>query len=236
MSLLNWLQRKESNKDLVLAEEAAPPALAQKPSVRRATRARRRELLFSVIADAMNTMDMASPSYKFKVLTLDSEGCQHLVMMDMARELMGDVGRLEEIEHRVIQKVKQKHDFSVAAIYFRANESLILPVQALPPHRHRPRNAAPPPAPPSEEVASTAFPPTSLSVPSTLRPLEKSKSLLQSLKLSGGGLAASWRNRRAESTKVASPKSERNFADTKVEEDTHAASHAPNPTQSSAGK
>lgn len=232
MALLNWLLKRESNKESVLTEDA-PPARGNKPATRREIRAGRRNLLFSVITDAMNMIGLEASSYKFKVLTLDGEGHQHLVMMDMARELMRDTGRLEEIEYQVIQQAKQKHNLVVTSMYFRVNESLVSRIKTPPPRPRTARSPARPTRPlrplrPNTAVddsASTAFPPTAVALPhQSVMPsnessaVGKGRSLLQTLKISSGSLAASWRNRRAESKK-----GERNFATTRVEEEHHAA-------------
>ena len=234
MALLNWLLKRESHKESALTEDAPPPAHGNKPATRREIRAGRRELLFTVIAEVMNAMGMESSSYKFKVLTLDGEGNQHLVMVDMARELMRDIGRLEEIEYQVIQQVKQRHNFVVTAMYFRVNESLVSRIKAQLPRPRTARSPARPAARPlrplrpntgSDESASTAFPPTAVALPhQSVMPSNESssvgrgKSLLQSLRISSSSLAASWRRRRAEAKK-----DNRNFATTTVEENYHAA-------------
>ena len=235
MALLKWLLKKESNKESVLSEDAPPPAQGNKPSTRREIRAGRRELLFAVISEVMNGMGMESGSYKFKVLTLDGEGHQHLVMMDMARDLMRDIGRLEEIEYQVIQQVKHKHDLTVTTVYFRVNDGLISRPKPVPPRPRVPRSntvrQTTRPLRPlrpntvADDSASTAFPPTAVALPhQSVMPsnesssVGKGKSLLQSLKISSGSLAASWRKRRAEAKK-----GDRNFATTRVEDSIHAA-------------
>ena len=232
MALLNWLLKRESNKESVLTEDA-PPAQDKKPTTRREIRAGRRNLLFSVITEVMNTLGLEASSYKFKALTLDGDGHQHLVMMDMARELMHDTGRLEEIEYQVIQQAKHKHHLVVTSVYFRVNESLVSRIKNPP---TRPRNTRSPARPTrslhpfrtsigADESASTAFPPTAVALPhqsimpsNEPRSSGKGRSLPQSVKLSSGSLAANWRKRRADAKK-----GERNFATTRVEENPHAA-------------
>ena len=69
-----------------------------------------RELLYTVVREAMNKMGVLSSSYKFKVLSLDSRGRQYLVMMDVQRLQTGEVGRLAEIETLIAQTAKARHD------------------------------------------------------------------------------------------------------------------------------
>ena len=54
------------------------------PRNRKNERMERRELLYSVVRDAMVKAAVLSASYKFKVLSLDQRGRQFLVMMDIA--------------------------------------------------------------------------------------------------------------------------------------------------------
>ena len=63
----------------------------------------RRELLYTVVRDAMVRAGVLSASYKFKVLSLDQRGRQFLVMMDLAREYGGETARLSEIEALIAQ-------------------------------------------------------------------------------------------------------------------------------------
>ncbi|MCE1249747.1 MAG: hypothetical protein LWW82_03365, partial [Comamonadaceae bacterium] len=106
----------------------------------------------------------------FKVLSLDQQGRQFLIMIDLAREYGGDTARLSEIEALVAQTAKARFDILVTAVYWRINEHVAVgqpprsagagstPVAAphLMPRAQRPARppAAPlvPPAPPPEPV------------------------------------------------------------------------------------
>ncbi len=63
-----------------------------------------------------------SSTYKFKVLSLDSRGRQYLIMMDLARQYVGETARLAEIEGLIAQHAKTRHDILVTAVYWRINE------------------------------------------------------------------------------------------------------------------
>lgn len=91
-------------------------------SKRKAERAARRELLYSVVREAMVRAGVLSASYKFKVLSLDSDGRQYLIMIDLAREAAGDPGHLAEIEALIVQSAKSRHEILVTAVYWRRNE------------------------------------------------------------------------------------------------------------------
>jgi hypothetical protein len=82
----------------------------------------RRELLYTVVRDAMVRAGVLSASYKFKVLSLDQRGRQFLVMMDLAREYGGETVRLSEIEALIAQTAKARYDILVTAVYWRIND------------------------------------------------------------------------------------------------------------------
>lgn len=89
---------------------------------RKHERLERRELLYTVVRDAMTRAGVLSASYKFKVLSLDSRGRQYLIMMDLARKDAGAPERLAEIEGVIAQNAKTRHDILVTAVYWRLHE------------------------------------------------------------------------------------------------------------------
>lgn len=152
--------------------DALPPEHAAN---RKNERMERRELLYTVVRDAMVRAGVLSASYKFKVLSLDQRGRQFLVMMDLAREYGGETVRLSEIEALIAQTAKTRYDILVTAVYWRINDHVAvgipqkgvaplgasLPVQgaaaAAPVVRRRPPlAAAPAPAAPVRPAAPVA--------------------------------------------------------------------------------
>ena len=105
MSLFSWFTRK-SKPQAPAAAVAAPgahgkplpssPSAPSQDQVRRSERTERRELLYTAVRDAMVRAGVLSAGYKFKVLSLDQRGSQFLVMMDLAPEYGGDMGRLRQ--------------------------------------------------------------------------------------------------------------------------------------------
>lgn len=89
---------------------------------RKSERLERRELLYTVVRDALTRAGVLSASYKFKVLSLDSRGRQYLIMMDLARKDAGAPERLAEIEGVIAQNAKAQHDILVTAVYWRLHE------------------------------------------------------------------------------------------------------------------
>ena len=143
MSLFSWFSRKTAPPKsrngaepygLLNADATVPlsPGRQGKPLIaalppdhaanRKNERMERRELLYTVVRDAMVRAGVLSASYKFKVLSLDQRGRQFLVMMDLAREYGGETARLSEIEALIAQTAKSRYDIVVTAVYWRIND------------------------------------------------------------------------------------------------------------------
>ena len=146
--------------------EAPPPDHAAN---RKNERMERRELLYSVVRDAMVKAAVLSASYKFKVLSLDQRGRQFLVMMDIAREYGGDTTRLSEIEALIAQTAKARYDIAVNAVYWRLNDHVAvgMPQKAPVPRPQAAPAAAAASGTPAPRAAATLPPP----MRSPLRPL-----------------------------------------------------------------
>lgn len=99
-----------------------PNSVPGSPANRKHERLERRELLYAVVRESMTRAGLLSTSYKFKVLSLDSRGRQYLIMMDMARQNVGDPQRLADMEGHIAKVAKSRHDILVTAVYWRVNE------------------------------------------------------------------------------------------------------------------
>jgi len=172
------LQTGRQGKPLV---EPQPPEHAAN---RKNERMERRELLYTVVRDAMVRAGVLSASYKFKVLSLDQRGRQFLVMMDLAREYGGETVRLSEIEALIAQTAKTRYDILVTAVYWRINDHVAvgipqkgvapqgaaLPLQAVSTAVRRPPAAAattPAPLAPSPAPLASARPAATAPAPLT---------------------------------------------------------------------
>lgn len=140
MALINdWFSRKTAGKAAPEAGMAATPTGSAdreaKPGSRKTQRLAQRELLYGVIREAMVRAGVLSSSYKFKVLSLDAQGRQYLVMMDLGRDVEGHTGRLADVETQMARSALARHDILVTAVYWRANEPMASSVlhQAAPP-------------------------------------------------------------------------------------------------------
>ncbi|CAN7634929.1 hypothetical protein LJR129_004889 [Acidovorax sp. LjRoot129] len=209
MSLFSWFSRKpappkprpmaEQPSGLLNADATVPlaPGRPGRPMAdalppehaanRKNERMERRELLYTVVRDAMVRAGVLSASYKFKVLSLDQRGRQFLVMMDLAREYGGETVRLSEIEALIAQTAKTRYDILVTAVYWRINDHVAVGIpqkgvapqgaslQGTPPLARRPLPAAAAPAPVATPVAAPVRPAAPVPVaaapaPAALRP------------------------------------------------------------------
>jgi hypothetical protein len=177
MSLFSWFFRKPQAKAPAarprpaappLRAEAAPlagarnskPLLEPQPTPeqlagRKNERMERRELLYTVVRDAMVRAGVLSAGYKFKVLSLDQRGAQFLVMMDLVPEYGSDTARLSEIEAMIAQAARTRFDILVTAVYWRVNDQAAGSRRGAgpPPPPPPPRPAPPPPPPPPPRIA-----------------------------------------------------------------------------------
>jgi hypothetical protein len=131
MSLMSWFfpsgkrnayATAQAGSQQTPARESDSPASAS--ARRKAERAARRELLYTVVREAMVRAGVLSASYKFKVLSLDTEGRQFLIMMDLSESAGGDPGSLSEIEALIAQSAKARHNLLVTAVYWRVNDGV----------------------------------------------------------------------------------------------------------------
>lgn len=185
MSLFSWFSRKPTPpkprqaaepSGLLNADATVPLAIGRqgKPLVdalppehaanRKNERMERRELLYTVVRDAMVRAGVLSASYKFKVLSLDQRGRQFLVMMDLAREYGGETVRLSEIEALIAQTAKTRYDILVTAVYWRINDHVAV--------GNPQRGVAPQPVvqPPVRRPVPAAAAPVARTVPSSSAP------------------------------------------------------------------
>lgn len=92
---------------------------------RKEKRHARREQLYTVIRESMTRAGMLSASYKFKVLSLDQNGNQFLVMMDVASQLGTNAQKLSQTEAVLMQTAKAGYGIVVTAVYWRVDPKTI---------------------------------------------------------------------------------------------------------------
>jgi hypothetical protein len=140
MSFLNWFGKKGSIPESAQSEPSdigqsdatvpvdrflsATPVVERSPAstLSKNERLERRELLYAVVRESMTAAGVLSSTYKFKVLSLDSNTSQYLIMMDLPREHLADPGHFAEIEGAIARSAKDRYDILVTAVYWRVND------------------------------------------------------------------------------------------------------------------
>jgi hypothetical protein len=124
MSLLNWFSRKPKS-------DAAPSRLPDATALRDA-RIDRRERLYAIVRTALVQAGVQTSSFKFKVLALDDQGQQFLVMVDIALPWGGDAGWRSRIEAQVVQMAHTQHGLVITSVYWRNNATLVAAAPSVP--------------------------------------------------------------------------------------------------------
>ena len=122
MSLLSWLFPPKSQPAGATATGAAAQAAAAESA--KGERTQRREHLYLAVRDAMVRSGVLSSGYKFKVLSLDPDGRQFLVMIDIAPSYGADTARQAEMEALLTQTARTRFHVEVAAVYWRVSPAL----------------------------------------------------------------------------------------------------------------
>lgn len=143
MSFLNWFSRKPQAD-----ADAAPSHLPDSTALRDA-RIDRRERLYAVVRTALVQAGVQTASFKFKVLALDDQGEQFLVMVDVATPWGGDAGWRTRIELQIVQTAQTQHGLVITSVYWRTNEALAAAATSVP------ATLSSPDAGPSDRVSLT---------------------------------------------------------------------------------
>lgn len=126
MSLLNWLSRKPKT-DVDVAAVRMPDSAALRDA-----RIDRRERLYAVVRTSLVQAGVQTTSFKFKVLALDDQGLQFLVMVDIAPPWGGDAGWRSRIEAQVVQTAQTQHGLVITSVYWRNNAALVAAAPSVP--------------------------------------------------------------------------------------------------------
>lgn len=131
----NWFSKKRpaadglaSDSELFDQGQAAKSAAAgsRNAAGRKSMRLEQRELLYAVMRETMARLGVITPNYKYKVLSLDPQGRQYLVMMDVKQDVQSQARLMSQIESQLTQEAKAKHDILITGIYWRFNDNKAL--------------------------------------------------------------------------------------------------------------
>lgn len=121
---MNWLLAKKSavggKGSFTRARQRFSQTTLPLISPRRGRRILRRDQLFSIVRESLIRAGVLSTSYEFKVLTLDANGDNFLVLIDLAlpAQSMPDEYLLE-IERWIQQSAKTRHTLGIRSVYWR---------------------------------------------------------------------------------------------------------------------
>ncbi len=104
---------------------------------RKSDRAYQREQLHKVVREAMISSGVLSAHYKFKVLSVDQEGTQFLVMIDLSADIHPETHDLVLMEAAIVQRARSQRKMQVMAVYWRmAEQAAVTQPGKPPPARH----------------------------------------------------------------------------------------------------
>lgn len=100
------------------------PSRKVSPDRKRESRSRviQRELLYTVVREALVDVGLLSSQFKFKVLTLEQDGLQFVVMVDLSDQLNRDMIDLGGMEASIVQRAASHHKLRVKAVYWRITD------------------------------------------------------------------------------------------------------------------
>ncbi|HOE41433.1 MAG TPA: hypothetical protein PLB25_07360 [Rhodoferax sp.] len=135
------------------AQPGLAPAAHQSLAELKQQRQLRRDNLYSVVREVMLRSEVLASNYKFKVLSLDTQGRQFLIMVDLADEKGLPPSQLTNIEQLLGSTALQRHNLLVRSVYWRQTEIQPAPVVAAPRAASRPVSASAPTAAPENAPA-----------------------------------------------------------------------------------
>ena len=82
----------------------------------------RREHLYNVVRDVMLRSEVLASHYKFKVLSLDTQGRQFLIMIDLMGMQALRPDQVVALENLMAKTAAQRHELTVKAVYWRQSD------------------------------------------------------------------------------------------------------------------
>jgi len=130
VSIFKWLFSKPAAQPKpvtpaprqVVPQKTPAPAGSAVGAELKQLRQDRRDHLYSVVRDVMLRSEVLASHYKFKVLSLDTQGRQFLVMIDLLGEQSLLAGQLAGIEALISSTAAQRYALIVKSVYWRQAE------------------------------------------------------------------------------------------------------------------
>lgn len=131
MFFFNWFSRKsrrakhastQRNRSSPVPVQARHPAKENHDSKGKTGHPAGREQLYEAIREAMTRVGILSASYKFKVLDLDQQDSNYLVMVDLTSTIGDALPAPGEMEALIVQNAMLRYQITVSAVYWRRHE------------------------------------------------------------------------------------------------------------------
>lgn len=121
------LQMPERRRKSTSRSSAASPSKKSDPlhTRRRSDRAARRELLQAVVREALADLGVLSLHYKFKVMSVDQEGTQFVVLVDLSVALDADTATLAQMEAAIVHRALSQRKLVVNGVFWRRTEAIV---------------------------------------------------------------------------------------------------------------
>jgi hypothetical protein len=103
---------------------AATKILNPAHSRRRSDRAARRDLLQAVVREALADLGVLSLHYKFKVMSVDQEGTQFVVLVDLSLAFSADIPLLKKMEMAIIHRALSQRQLTINAVFWRRTNTI----------------------------------------------------------------------------------------------------------------
>ncbi len=141
MSIFSWIKPKSASGQAQKLKglRADPDSTVKEQSKSR--RQEQREQLYHVVREAMLRAEVLAASYKFKVLSLDGEGRQYLIMIDLLKNAALPPERWLQLEQLMMRNAAAHHRLQVKAVYWRPGDASST-AQARPPSHPVPTKSA----------------------------------------------------------------------------------------------
>lgn len=119
MSIFSWLMPKTSSEKQLKPKDSRPDAALSGTDPLKSRRQVHREQLYQVVREVMLRAEVLAASYKFKVLSLDGEGRQYLIMIDLLKSPSVAPELWLLLESKMIRNAATHHSLVVKAVYWR---------------------------------------------------------------------------------------------------------------------
>jgi hypothetical protein len=119
MSIFNWLFSKSVHQQDVPQSDHVQPKTVDAHAPLKIQRMDHRQHAYQIVRDVMLRSEVLAANYSFKVLSLDGEGRQFVIMMDLRQPELMQIDILDGMEKLMISSALSRFDLRVKSVYWR---------------------------------------------------------------------------------------------------------------------